>query len=251
MLPPSVLASVGASVPTLVPTVRELMRTKPAPLPAGDNETLAALHDAFKDYLKSNKKDDVEVSLHGLGPDHPAVPSKGGLQAALEVIRNPNKFAAHGPSKAEGTDYEININPNADRAIFAHELGHIASKQGGNQDILNIGKTAAQIRDNAALNNALLAASLIGPGAAAALIEGEEDLGVQLGLAAALNAPQIADEVMATKNALNLMDVGGMRANLAQRGKLAGGLLTYMTLPLILGSAGGATGNTIEQMLAG
>jgi len=83
------------------------------------------------------------------------------------------------------------------------------------------------------------------------LIEGEDDLGVQLGLAAALNAPQITDEVMATKNALNLMNTSGMRAHMGQRGQLAGGLLTYMTLPLILGSVGGATGNTIEQMMAG
>lgn len=249
MVPASVLASVGASAPTLVPTVRELMRTKPAALPS-DKQARDKLVLALDNYLESNKKPAVYVANKGVGPNNPAVPTQGGLQAALEVIRNPNKFAAHGPSTG-GADYDININPNADRAIYAHELGHIASKQGGNQDILNIGKAAAQIRDNAALNNALLVASLIGPGAAAALIEGEDDLGVQLGLAAALNAPQITDEVMATKNALHLMNTSGMRANMGQRGKLAGGLLTYMTLPLILGSVGGATGNTIEQMMAG
>ena len=142
-------------------------------------------------------------------------------------------------------NYRINYNPNADKAFLAHELGHIASDRTGIGNLIHSARTSPQ------LTKALKQASIIAPGAAAALTPGDDDLATSLALSYAAAAPTIIDEALATKNGLAMMDSAGMRASLGQRGKLAGALLTYMSAPLLAGVATNYVGNLMDDELVG
>ena len=244
MIPPTAIAGLAA-LPASTPAIREMMRRKPANMPSStDNRD--ALYNALDRYLTEQNLPSKTVGDYGVNPaGEMSVPDQGGAAALLQVLRNPNKFAAHGPGKpGSGDDYSININPNADRVLYAHEMGHIAAKQDG------FGKAVAAIRDNNSLQNALIAASVLAPGVAAATAD-EDSIATQLGLAYALQSPIIMDEIMANKHALNLMEMANMRATLGQRGKMAGGLMTYLSLPLLAAAGGSMAGNAIESQLAG
>jgi hypothetical protein len=143
----------------------------------------------------------------------------------------------------------IQINPNADAAYYAHELGHgISQKTDAGRFINN----ARHITRNnpalaKALHHALPAALAVG---GAALQEGDDDLVASLAIAAAAGAPRLIDEGLATKNALAIMDSAGMRANLGQRGRLAGGYLSYLAPLIIAGSVGNTVGNYADDYTA-
>ena len=85
------------------------------------------------------------------------------------------------------------------------------------------------------------------PGVAAALEAGDNDMDSSIALAALATAPAIADEAMATGHGLAIMNKAGLRANLGQRGKLAGGLMSYLAAPLLAGAAGNTVGNLFDQ----
>jgi len=143
----------------------------------------------------------------------------------------------------------ININPNADSAYYAHELGH------GISQTTDIGQFVHQARHLTRLNPALakairrsLPAVLAGTGAA--LQEGDDDLIASLAIAAAASAPTLIDEGLATKNALAIMDNAGMRAKLGQRGRLAGGYLSYLAPAIIAGSLANNVGNMVDEHTA-
>ena len=166
-----------------------------------------------------------------------ATPQGTVLERLEEVINNPTPYAG---STAPGRSAAIGINPTSDRALFAHELGHLASQQ------TDIGNMVASLRHNPKLKQAMLGAMLTVPGFAAALEEGDDDLDSSLAIAALAASPTMIDEGLATKNALAMMDSAGMRATLGQRGKLAGGLLSYMAAPVIAATAGNAVGNLMD-----
>ena len=84
------------------------------------------------------------------------------------------------------------------------------------------------------------------PGVAAAIEEGDNDLDTSIALAALTSAPVLADEALATINAQQIMDKAGLRTSLGQRGKLAGGLLSYLAAPVIAGAAGNVVGNQLD-----
>lgn len=161
------------------------------------------------------------------------------LERVKQVLDKPGKYAG---STAPGKSPGININPNSDRAAYAHELGHILSQQ------TDIGNFVATLRANPHLKNALLTSMLVGSGAglASAIEEGNEDLDTSLAVAALASAPTMIDEGLATKNALAIMDTAGMRASLGQRGKLASGLLSYMAAPVLAATAGNVVGNLLD-----
>lgn len=135
----------------------------------------------------------------------------------------------------------IRINPNADEAYLAHELGHVASKH------TDVGAMVRNLRDNPNLANALGASLLTLPGVAAAIEDGDNDMDTSIALAAAASLPKLVDEGLATKNGLAIMNTVGRRASLGQRGKLAGGLLSYLTPAILAGSAGNVVGNMLDQ----
>lgn len=160
------------------------------------------------------------------------------LEHINDVRNNGLKYAS---SSSPSQKPAININPNADRAYLAHEMGHLASQQ------TDVGHLVASLRENPKLKTALLGAMVTIPGVAAALEAGDDDMDSSIALAALASAPTLIDEGLATRHGLAIMDKAGLRANLGQRGKLAGGLLSYLAPAIIAGSAGNFAGNLFDQ----
>ena len=143
----------------------------------------------------------------------------------------------------------ININPNVDASYYAHELGHAVSQKN------KIGKFVSDSRHklnaNPKLGNALRYALGGGLAATAAgLQEGDDDLAGSIALAAAISSPTLVDEALASKNALAIMNDAGLKANMAQRGRLAGAFMSYLAPVLIAGSLGNAAGNLADDYTA-
>ena len=143
----------------------------------------------------------------------------------------------------------ININPNVDASYYAHELGHAVSQKN------KIGKFVSDSRHklnaNPKLGNALRYALGGGLAATAAgLQEGDDDLAGSIALAAAISSPTLVDEALASKNALAIMNDAGLKANMAQRGRLAGAFMSYLAPVLIAGSLGNTAGNLADDYTA-
>ena len=142
----------------------------------------------------------------------------------------------------QGDRNQIFINPNLDESVFLHELGHIASRQGRS------GSFVRTMRDNPKLTKALAKAAFIAPLGAAALIPGDDDMAASAALAAAASAPVLIDEAMAAECFVD-DEAHGTPATLGQRGRLAGGYLSY-TAPVLLGAVGGnVIGNLADDEL--
>ena len=165
---------------------------------------------------------------------------KAGFEGFNDVRQNQDLY---GSSSAPSQAPAININPNSDRAYLAHELGHIASQQS------DVGHFVASLRENPKLKTALMGAMLTVPGVAAALEAGDDDMDSSIALAALATAPTLIDEGLATRQGLAIMDKAGMRATLGQRGKLAGGLLSYLTPAVIAGVSANTVGNLFDDDL--
>ena len=164
---------------------------------------------------------------------------------------NSDKMASHNKRiTKDGKEVSfININPNADAAYYAHELGHGISQK------TKIGNLINNARHMFGTNPKLARALVMSlPGATAltgaALQEGDDDLAASLAIAAAAASPTLIDEALATKNAFAIMQDAGARATLGQRGRLAGGYLSYLAPVLIAGSVGNAVGNFADDYTA-
>ena len=138
-------------------------------------------------------------------------------------------------------EYRVYQNPNADKAFFAHELGHIAS------DRTKLGNMVRTLRDNPKLKNALLAAGALGGAGVAFTQEGTEDLDEALALSLLASAPTLADEAFATQQGLGMMADAGMKATPGQRARLAGGYLSYLASPLVAAVGSNLVGNVLGQ----
>ena len=158
----------------------------------------------------------------------------GGIQ---EAFNNSNPYAA---STVVGQTPGVQINPNADRVYYAHELGHLASQQS------DVGYFVNKLRQNPNLARAMGASLMTVPALAAIMEEGDNDLDTSIALAALTSAPVLADEALATYHGQQIMNKGGLRTSLGQRGKLAGGLLSYLAAPVIAGAAGNLVGNQFD-----
>ena len=139
----------------------------------------------------------------------------------------------------------VNINPMADRAYFAHELGHTVARQQG------LGALLSQARQSPRVRNAMYAASILSPITLSAALQDNEDLAASIGLSAAAVSPIILDEINATRHGLGIMKEAGLPATAGQRARLAGALLSYLALPAVAGVVGNRAGNFIEDQLAG
>ena len=143
----------------------------------------------------------------------------------------------------------ININPNIDRSYYAHELGHGVAQKTKVGNFVN--RARQVINSNPRLGKAVMAGLMFGaPAVAAGLQEGDDDVVGSIGLAAALASPELVDEALASKNALAIMNDAGMRASLGQRGRLAGGYLSYLAPVLIAGGLGTGFGNLVDDKTA-
>ena len=174
---------------------------------------------------------------------------RAGKEVGVELEVTPDKANnARILNKATGEptgDYRVRYNPNADKAIFAHELGHIASDQTKfGHAVRSMSNT---LRGNPKLKRALQGAMFLAPTAVAAGMEGTEDTDEALAIALLTQAPTLVDEALATNNALAMMKNTGMTATPAQRGRLAGAYLTYAAAPLVAGLSGSYLGNVLGQ----
>ena len=228
-----VLGAALASLGMNVPGTRELARGNYTPRSA--HYAANKLDNAFDKHV-----DDIKPGAT-VAYDVAEVTPKGAdfLERAQEVVNNSNNYASS--SLVDNPNPFININPKAGREFYAHELGHLASQQ------TDIGHLAATLRANPQLAKVLGTAALgIGAGTVATLNDGnnEYDEAALLGILA--SAPKLADEALATRHGLAIMDKAGMRASLGQRGKLAASLMSYATPAVLAGLAGTAAGNTLE-----
>lgn len=142
------------------------------------------------------------------------------------------------------------VNPAADRVYGAKSLGGAISQQTQLGKFVNDANVsyANAIQKNPMLAKALLASSAIAPAAYSALVAGDEDTDESLLLASLPTAAlPLANEALATYHGQKILDKSGLRTSLGQRGKLAGNLLSYLTVPLIAGSAGNFVGNIFDE----
>ena len=100
------------------------------------------------------------------------------------------------------------------------------------------------------MKKALGASLLLIPGTAAALEAGDDDMDTSIAIGLAAAAPTIVAEGLATKHGLNIMDTAGMRASLGQRGRLAGGLLSYIGAPIAVAAGANIVGNQFDEPAA-
>ena len=210
----------------------------------GTSEWNDNVANAFEQEINKHKTDPLIPT-----PVETVVTPETRMQAAIDTLSGRSGSLASNSYAVDANDplntsHKININPNADESYLYHELGHVANMQGG------LGKRIRELRDNPKdLAKALQMASFIAPVGAAALIPGDDDLGVAMGVQAATMAPTLLDEAMASNTALRLMKNAGGRASLGQRGKLAGAYLSYLG-PLITKSAMGyGIGNLADDEL--
>jgi hypothetical protein len=231
------LAAYGVNVP-------ELMRRVPGETPAGGNEN--ALIAAAKKRALSLGAEPVEYQLR-------PTRTTGNTEADLKKLIS-NQLAGHIDSESleraskmgipTGVDSGIDVvayNPNSDAAMLAHELGHGVSAK------TKVGKNIRNMRSNPKLALAASLAGILAPVGAAAVLPGDEDAGASLALAYGAIAPALADEALASKNALAIMKDAGMPANLKQRGRLAGAYLSYATAPMFGGLLLNKAGNFIDS----
>lgn len=207
---------------------RDLARTTPAKMPANAAyETLGEAAHKRIDQLSPGRKVNIQLNE--------AVPA-----SFRDALDNTPTYSGNSRNRTPG-NYDIDINPNADRSYFAHELGHIASDQ------TDIGSLIRSARSNPKMKKALLGSLLLLPGATAALTPGDDDYAASTALALAASSPILLDEMLATKNGLAIMKDAGMKATMGQRGRLAGGLMTYLGPALLAGLSGNAVGNLLDE----
>ena len=115
----------------------------------------------------------------------------------------------------------------------------------------DFGNIVHQLDNQPAVKKALLGALLLAPGTAAAIEAGDNDMDTSLALGLAAASPTILKESLATKHGLAIMDKAGMRADLGQRGRLAGGLLSYVGAPIAIAAGGNVVGNIFDENTTG
>lgn len=259
------LGSLAALAGTNAPLMREAARTKPAVRSAG--AARPALQKAMVDRMAQvNAKDIPEMKLTAITPEQAVDGYKQRLRSAgveEEFIDNlplspaaapfvdPRIGGQHGfryglddKGKADRSKYvgdEITYNPNASAEVLAHEMGHAVSAK------TKAGEVIRKLRSNPKLARAIALATGTVPMVAAAVQPGDDEYDEAILGTAALAAPTLIDEGLATKNALAMMDNAGIRATLGQRARLAGGLLSYLAVPMVAATGGTAFGNMFDK----
>ena len=232
---------------------RDLYRTKPVARPA-NTDARNSLGQAYVQRVKDNTDDTaLPIKVNQNTP----IPLNKLTESSEEDIKkafNISQYASVAPRlkrdqpgdkadiyKSERGGYEVNINPNVDEAYFAHELGHAASSQTAVGDMISRLRTDPKLQRALAIGGGLtaLGAGIVTPG--------DDDLNAAILGTTALAAPTLIDEALATKNGLAIMEQAGRRATLGQRGRLAGGYLTYMAAPISTAILANTLGNQFDE----
>ena len=249
------LLGLGAEAGGMGVTFPELLRTTPAPNSAGQAQP--ALQKAYEEIAAKR-----------------GIPASAGRPVYRPYERKPGSFTqadmmqsgGHAISqdltskqiaelRAQGAGDLIDddgrlketvmYNPNSDRAILAHEMGH---SMGSKTKIGGAARRAQQhLKANPNLAKAIGFSALISAGVAPAMIPGDDDALISAGIMAVASAPQLIDEFNATREGLGILKGADMRASLGQRGRLAGAYLTYAGMPVINGAIMAAIGNNFDE----
>ena len=256
----ALLSTLGASGLAELAGTLPLTRNKPNELSL-TNESMAALAEGLDSYLtKQQRPLDYQVKPFVSVPT-----ADTALGRYMQVRKDSSPYASSGlpndgsdtftytnaagkvvkePRVQKGLRVEpVNINPMADRAYFAHELGHTVARQQG------LGALLSQARQSPRVRNAMYAASILSPITLSAALQDNEDLAASIGLSAAAVSPIILDEINATRHGLGIMKEAGLPATAGQRARLAGALLSYLALPAVAGVVGNRAGNFIEDQI--
>tara|TARA_R110002012_G_scaffold82203_1_gene207954 strand:- start:2203 stop:2940 length:738 start_codon:yes stop_codon:yes gene_type:complete len=237
-----IIASYLASITGAAPLIREGVRTRPAKN-STTPDVKGKLLDAYEQRLNEVDAKPLDVMFNEghpfnnyniNGPEDIDMKRMG----AHEQMR---RVGANGKPSGDVVADRFSYNPNSDRAVLAHELGHAVSAK------TKVGSVIRSLRSNPKLAMTIAAASGILPVGAAVLTPGDDDYDEAMLGTLALATPTLIDESLATKNALSMMNSADMRASIGQRGKLAGGLLSYAAAPLIAASLGTAIGNQFDE----
>ena len=205
---------------------------------AADQDTLVKLHDAYEQIAGDKALDIAAV---------PNSPKGDYLQRLTESFKNPNQFASSTDyATPDGsTGYQVKYNPNANSAYLAHELGHVAAATDG-----GIGQAIRGARYNPMVKAAASKASVLAPGAIAAITPGDDDLGLSIAASIVADSPIIADELMASVNAGKIMRKAGMPPTPGQRAKLGAALAAYIGTSAGKGAIANFAGNFMDEELA-
>lgn len=220
------------SLGTAAPIVRETARSNYTPRSTHFSKN--KLDNAFDQHVSDLGAEPVTFNYYEQFPKGDTF-----MDRVDSVIEGGPAYA--GSSTANYPESLVTINPKASREIYAHELGHLASQQ------TKVGQIASQLRSNPKLQQALGIGLMTLPGAAAVFEAGDDDLDSSLALAALATAPTMIDEGLATTHGLNIMNKANMRATMGQRGRLAGGLLSYIAPALVTGYGANFVGNLIDR----
>lgn len=228
-------AAITAHIAGIAPVAREAIRVKPASN-APDTPAMEKLYGAYENLvgdIGSGRKPQ-QIELESRVPED-------NLRSKIDAALNTTDYFSSG--QTAGGNAFINFNPNADSAVLAHEMGHIAAQH------TDAGKLINNLRHTPALRNSIAQAALLTlpAGAFAALNAGDEDIDEGMALSALVASPIIADEINATRHGLDIMDRAGMKATAGQRAKLAGGLVSYLAAPLIAGGVAANVGNIFDE----
>ena len=201
------------------PIAREGIRTKPAMRGSEDvsgGAAKEALYDAYEARVADKGSGRIAEDLY---IDESGIPEDT-FKSKLNAFINPNDYAGKSSKNAQG-QRQMAVNPNADRVLLAHEMGHHAAQQ------TDVGGFIHKMRHSPQLSNAIVQSALMTVPALglSALTPGDDDTAAAMALSTATMAPMILDEANATRHGLGIMKTANMRADLGQRGKLAGGLL--------------------------
>ena len=218
----------GASAPF----IRESMRT--SPVPESGKYALNKLVDALDKRVENTGRRAPNIHVDAVVPDNT-------LAGKYDAFANNNTYSSSG--RTDAGNFFVTHNPNASRELLAHELGHVAAQN------TDVGEFISRTRHSPALRNSIAKAALmtLPSGAIAAAMPGNEDIDESVALAALVAAPEILDEINATRHGLGIMKDAGMPADLGQRSRMAGGLLSYMALPLAFGATSNYIGNLIDS----
>ena len=216
------LAGFGVNAP-------ELLRKTPGPTSSGasEQELLAAL-DKYVNRTTNTPINAIDRAY--------ANPDDINLKS---LLKDGDKIAAY-QNRTPDRNPGYVINPNADRGLLAHELGHVAFGQ------TDFGNRVQSVRGNRKLGHALEAAAFLAPAALAASTAGDDSLVSGALLASAFAAPTLIDEFEGSRRGLAIMNEAGMSATPAQRARMAGGMLSYAARPIAMAVGGMALGNLFD-----
>jgi hypothetical protein len=231
-----VVASYLATLAGAAPAMREGMRTKPSSNSGGAAKP--KLEQAFEKRHNDLGLNVVPVSYN---EGHPF--PDGLTESIGKGTFDKNRFGGYqvGSNKAHPEIDVFHHNPNASAEVLAHEMGHAVTRK------TDIGSKFHNARMNKKLGLAIAIATGTLPIGAAMMTPGDDDYDEAMLGTMALASPTIINEALASKNALAMMKDAGMPANMGQKARLAGALLSYIGSPLIAGSVGTAIGNQFDE----